>query len=271
MALAGGTDLFVKMKEQKVRAKYLVDLKALKELEGIQPDGDRGLRVGALTLLSAVIESPSIRKKFDILPQAALTIGGLQTRSRATLGGNLCQASPAADMLPPLLSLAAKVKVRGPEGERVLELADFFKGPGMTFLRPGEILTEILIPQLPPSASQVYLKHSVRKALDIAILGVAVVLTVDSRDGSVKDVKLALGSAAPTPMRAKAAEDILRGEKIDDLLIQKAARQASQEAEPMTDFRASAEYKREMIQVFVRRGIKIALEKKSGDGRGSIK
>ena len=258
--LAGGTDLLVRMKEKEIRPRYLIDLKAIPGLNFIRYVEGNGITIGALTCLSDLEESPLIQEKARILTRAAPTIGAIQTRNKATLGGNLCNASPAADMAPALLALEARVKLIGLEGERIIPLEDFFLGPGKTCLNPGEILAEIIIPGKMLGKTGVYLKHSTRRALDLAIVSTAVVMETGSDRAYIQDIKIALGAVAPTPLRLKSVEEMLKQELPEEPLLEQAAQKAATEVSPITDLRASAEYRREMVRVLLKRGIKSAWE-----------
>jgi len=258
--LAGGTDLLVRMKEKEIRPRYLIDLKAIPGLNFIRYVEGNGITIGALTCLSDLEESPLIQEKAKILTRAAPTIGAIQTRNKATLGGNLCNASPAADMAPALLALEARVKLIGLEGERIIPLEDFFLGPGETCLNPGEILAEIIIPGKMLGKTGVYLKHSTRRALDLAIVSTAVVMETGSDRAYIQDIKIALGAVAPTPLRLKSVEEMLKQELPEEPLLEQAAQKAATEVSPITDLRASAEYRREMVRVLLKRGIKSAWE-----------
>ena len=258
--LAGGTDLLVRMKEKEIRPRYLIDLKAIPGLNFIRYVEGSGITIGALTCLSDLEESPLIQEKAKILTRAAPTIGAIQTRNKATLGGNLCNASPAADMAPALLALEARVKLIGLEGERIIPLEDFFLGPGETCLNPGEILAEIIIPGKMLGKTGVYLKHSTRRALDLAIVSTAVVMETGSDRAYIQDIKIALGAVAPTPLRLKSVEEMLKQELPEEPLLEQAAQKAATEVSPITDLRASAEYRREMVRVLLKRGIKSAWE-----------
>ena len=258
--LAGGTDLLVRMKEKEIRPRYLIDLKAIPGLNFIRYVEGNGITIGALTCLSDLEESPLIQEKAKILTRAAPTIGAIQTRNKATLGGNLCNASPASDMAPALLALEARTKLIGLGGERIIPLEDFFLGPGKTCLNPGEILAEIIIPGKMLGKTGVYLKHSTRRALDLAIVSTAVVMETGSDRAYIQDIKIALGAVAPTPLRLKSVEEMLKQELPEEPLLEQAAQKAATEVSPITDLRASAEYRREMVRVLLKRGIKSAWE-----------
>ena len=186
--------------------------------------------------------------------QAVRELGSIQVRNRATIVGNVCRASPSADTLPPLIADGAMVSIHGGQGRRSLPLEDFFTGPGKTVLQPDELVTEIVVPAPAPRTGKVYIKHGRRKAMELATVGVAVTLT----EGS--DVRIVLGAVAPTPIRAKKAEALLRGRTIDGALIERAAQAAVEESRPISNVRASAEYRREMVRVLTRRALMQAMD-----------
>jgi len=255
--IAGGTDFIPKLKRRETGApEYVIDLKGIPGLDKIKQDAG-GLSLGALVTIGAVETSPQIQQKFAILAQAAQSMASPQVRNRGTIAGNICNAVPSADSAPPLLTLEAKLKLVSRKGTRTVGIEDFFTGPNQTALANEEILETIQLPAMPPNSTGVYLKLSPRRAMDLAIVGVAAVVT--AQDGVCKDIRLALGAVAPTPLRAKKAEAVLKGQKFDDKLIEKAAKTAAGEAKPIDDHRASAEYRRDMVEVLVRRAIKQAI------------
>jgi carbon-monoxide dehydrogenase medium subunit len=199
-----------------------------------------------------------VREEYGIIAQGAAALGSFQIRCRATVGGNICNASPAADMVPGLICLGAVVKIAGPGGERLLPLEDFFSGPGKTALGAEEILTEILVPPPQTPAGFHYTKHAVRKAMDLAVAGVAVALSSNPAKDRCATAKIALGAVGPVPMRAARAEDCLKGRKLDEEAVSRAALLASEDARPISDIRAAAEYRREMVQVITRRALRQA-------------
>ena len=255
--VSGGTDLLVPLKKGKVLPRYVINMQGIPDLNLISYDDSQGLRIGALATIDAVATSPIIRRNFSLLAQAAAALGTPQIRNRATIGGNLCNASPSAEMAPALLVLETRLKMRGADGERIVPLEEFFVGPGKTVLKSDEILTEIQVPDLPPQSAGVYLRQTVRKALDLAIVGVAVLITLQG--DTIQDARIALGAVAPVPMRARKAEAVLRSKRLNDALLDEAGLVASGEASPITDIRSSAEYRRKMIQVLVARAIKQAV------------
>jgi carbon-monoxide dehydrogenase medium subunit len=250
--LAGGTDLLVGMKEKGVSPDHIVDIKGIGGLDAIRYDSKKGLSIGALATMSDVVNSPQVRNHYSFLSSAAEEVGSVQVRNRATIGGNLCNAAPSAETAPPLLCLDAEVRIASIEGERTLSLEDFFRGPGMTALN-NEILVEILLP--PSARNGVYIKHGARRAMDIAVVGVAAAVTQSADNGPWEEVRIALGAVAPTPLRVEEAENILAGTKPDAKAITEAAEAARDAASPIFDVRASNEYRREMVYALVRRAL----------------
>jgi carbon-monoxide dehydrogenase medium subunit len=259
--IAGGTDLVPKLKRREVKApEYVIDLKGIPDLDKIRQDTG-GLTIGALVTIGVVESSPLIQQKFAILAQAAQSMASPQVRNRGTIAGNICNAVPSADSAPALLTLGARLKLISRKGERTINIEDFFTGPNRTALTDEEILLEIKIPDMPPKSKGVYLKLSPRRAMDLAIVGAAVVVVPE--DGICKDIRIALGAVAPTPLRTMKAETVLKGQKFNDNLIEKAAKTAAAEASPIDDHRASAEYRRDMVEVLVKRAIKQAIGSRS--------
>jgi CO/xanthine dehydrogenase FAD-binding subunit len=247
--LAGGTDLMVHLIQswRGKRPPAVVNVKRIPGLDAIQAT-DRALRVGALATLSALMEHPVIRGEYPVLPLAARYMGSPAIRNLATVGGNLCNGSPAADLPPVLLALDAEVGIAGGRGERRLPLAEFFRGPGQTALAPGELLVWIEVPRRQPPRDVRYERLDVRRAMDIAIAGAA--LSVGRGEARV-----ALCAVAPTPLRVAAAEAVLAEQGLTDAAVERAAALAMAAARPITDVRATAEYRRQMVGVLVRRGL----------------
>lgn len=254
--LAGGTDLVVQMKEGGMKfpyPSYLVSLRHLQELRSLSFNEGEGLRIGALTTVQELVESPLVRRRFDIIAQGAQVIGSLQVRNLATVGGNLCNAAPSADIAPPLIALGARARIVGPGGERVLPLEEFFLGPGRTVLGAGDILVELLVPPPPPRSGAVYQRHTPRRQMDIAVVGVGVVVALEPDRDVVRQARIVLGAVAPTPMRAVQAEAALVGQAPEGSTIDRAAQLASQEAQPIDDVRGSAAFRRELVRVMTAR------------------
>jgi carbon-monoxide dehydrogenase medium subunit len=273
--IAGGTDVIVMMKQKTMSPDVLISLRAIPGLDQIQYDGT--LRIGAMVTHRALEKSDLIRKEFSALADAVDALGSIQIRNVATIGGNICTAAPSADTATPLLVLGAQVKIKSLKEEKTVSIEEFFMGPGETILKKGEIVTELVIPKPLPNTGSAYWKHQRRLALDLPILGVSALLTLDKGTVSCsdmlcttspissilhtmeqdeltcKDVKIALGVAAPVPIRATKAENLLRGKKISDELLEEVAETAAKEAQPRDTIRGEAWYRRDMIKVLVKR------------------
>ena len=260
--VSGGTDFLMQLKRGEAAPECLICLGEIRELDFIKYDEINGLRIGALTTIVNVANSSLIQSKFSILAQAAGMLGTPAIRNQATLGGNLCNAAPSADTAPPLLVLGAMAKTVGVEGEKVVSLEDFFVGPGQTILGQNRLLTEIQIPNMLPHSGGAYLKQKRRQGADLAVVGVAALVVMEGE--VLKDVKIALGAVAPTPIRAKKAEQILRGKKLDQRLLEKSGQAASGEASPIDDIRGSADYRRELVAVLTKRALTQALQQAEG-------
>jgi CO/xanthine dehydrogenase FAD-binding subunit len=255
--LAGGTDLLVKMKQRRIIPRYIVNLKTISGMDYITYNDNDGLRVGALTTIQSLKNSITINRHCRIFAQAAGVESSVQIRNVATLGGNISNASPAADAPLALIALGASLGLAPPGGHREISLEDFYVGPGKTVLQPGEIVREIHVPPLSPRTGGAYLKHAVRRT-DIAIVSVAVVLTL--ADDLCHGVKIALGSVAPTAFRAQKAERLLSGQKITEELADAAAQAAVNESSPIDDIRGYAEYRTKMVLAVTKHAIMQALQ-----------
>jgi CO/xanthine dehydrogenase FAD-binding subunit len=251
--LAGGTDLLVGLKTNSVRPQCIIDLKGIPNINSIEYND--GFKFGTLVTVRDIETSPLLREKIPALCEAAATLGSIQIRNRATIGGNLCNASPAADMAAILLAMNGEVKIVSPAGEKKLTLDQFFAGPGITALAIDEVLSEIIIPKEIQNYKGVYLKHGPRRAMDIGIVNIAVLLNADFKSRRCNRIAIALGAVAPTPIRAKKAEALLEGRPLKTELIREAAETASSEAKPISDFRASAGYRLELVKSLVVKGI----------------
>ena len=251
--MAGGTDLLVQIKEGKIRPQCVIDVKGIHEIEGLAISGDE-FSIGALTCIRTLETSPSALEKVPLLAQAAAKLGSVQVRHRATIGGNLCNASPSAETAPALLALDAQAEICGKTGTRLVELGKFFLGPGATVLGDGEMLTRLKIPLTRNRQGSVYYKLSTRKAMDLAFVGVAVLLELDG-DDRISKARIALGAVAPTPIRVPSAEKLLDGRVLSLEAARESAELASQSCKPISDHRASAEYRREMVRELCKQGL----------------
>lgn len=263
--IAGGTDLLIKMKDKSLTPQYLIGLTGVTDLNYIEYKGTEGLRIGALATINSIVHSPAVKERFGYLSDAAARMATPQVRNMGTVGGNLCSAAPSADLAPPLIALGAKLKLQSIKGNRIVALEDFFVGPGQTVLEADEILCEIQVPNQPPSTGGAYWKLSQRSAVDIAAVGVAASVTLGER-GVCHDVKIVLGAVAPTPMRAKRAEEAIKGKRPEDGPISEAVRLAKEEACPISDVRSCSDYRTEMVGVLTRRALRQALERAKPGG-----
>ncbi len=252
LAYAGGTDVIPLIKSRALSApEILVDLKGLPDMDAISYDEKDGLKIGALASIWDVAHSPVVKDHYPILAQAAHSIASVHIQNRGTIVGNICNAVPSADSAPALLCLGARIVCTGGTGDRETDLKDFFTGPRKTALGSDQLVTEIRVP--PPVGKGVYIKLSPRSRMDLAVVGVAALVEADG--GNFKDARIGLGAVAPTPLRALKAESVLVGNSINAKAIQEAARLAAQEASPIDDHRASAEYRRLMVEVLVKRAL----------------
>ncbi len=249
---AGGTDLVVKLEHKRLKVSQVLDLTNIPELNFIEDAGDE-VHIGALTSIYDIQISPLIKKEFPLLAQAALVLGSWQVRTLATLGGNIVTAAPSAETACPILVLGGSVVIAGKNGERKVAAEQFFKGPGQTDLQSGEIVKEIQLPKLQAGYQTIYLKERLRRSMDIALANVACVIKLEG--DKVEDVHIGLGAVAPVPMRAVKTEEVLKGQVMSNELIHHAAMAAMNECTPITDIRATAEYRRHLIHVMIERAL----------------
>lgn len=256
--LAGGTDLLVSLKYESIQPQCIIDIKAIPRINTFEYSA--GWRFGALTTIRDIEVSDRLRKSMPFLGQAATALGSIQIRNRATLGGNLCNASPCANFGAMFLALDAMLRVVSRDGERQIPLQEFFIGPNQTALQKGEVLTEIVLPEEADRAAGIFLKHSAGKSNDLGLVTTAITLHREPGTDFCKKIAIALGAVAPTPMRAKQAETILINNRLTPDLIARAAKSASDEAAPISDFRASADYRRALVRTMVSKGIDTLLK-----------
>jgi len=252
--LAGGTDLVVKLKKGLVRFTDLVSIAKIDELKKIERQED-GWHFGAMAPLSSLEFHAQIKEELPVLSYAASEIGSSTLRNLATIGGNVCNAAPSADMIPALIALDAKAIISNGSSVREKLLAEFFVGKGQVDVKRGEILTKIIVPHPAADVSVTYLFQTHRRAMDVATVGVAGALKVDS-DGICKDAWIVLGAVSPVIQRSKPAEELLIGRKVDDLPLAEICEAAKNSVKPITDVRATKEYRSEMIAVLTERVIK---------------
>jgi aerobic carbon-monoxide dehydrogenase medium subunit len=270
--LAGGTDVLGRIKKGQETPEILINMTEIRELDYIMFVVETGLRIGALTSLSAIEKSATIIKFFPVLAQAAGMMATPTIRSRATIGGNLGNAAPSADIVPALLVLNASLLLSGLDEEKLIPLDQFITGPGSTVLQPGQIITEIRVPLMAPHSGAVYLKHKRREGADLAVAGVAAMVTVKTngqkeqepssgnRGNHIQDIRIALAAVAPTPVRARKTEDWLLGKVVSEDLFEEAGQIAAGETHPISDVRGSAEYRKKLAAVLTTRAVRQALK-----------
>ena len=254
--LAGGTDLIVQMSKGRAAPSHLIDLGQLAELRRIEERADAFV-LGALVTHKAIETFAPFTGALGALAEAARVVGGHQIRNRGTIGGNIANASPAADVLVPLIALDAEVTLVGSAGTRTLLLHDFLLGPGRTARNADELLTSVRFAKLPTASATSFLKAGRRRAMEISVVCVAARLTLDS--GKCSDVAIALGAVGARTLRARAAEQALRGRQPRPELFREAGRIAAEDCAPITDVRASAEYRRHLVGVLVERALQRSL------------
>ncbi len=259
--LSGGTDLIIQLRAGTRRPEYVVDVKSIPELSRISFSMQHGLHLGAAVSCIEIHENADMRRYYPGLTEAAHLIGSLQIQSRASVGGNLCNGSPAGDSTPALIALGAKARLVGPKGERVVPVETFITGPARTVMQPGELLIELLIDAPAPHSSDAYLRFIPRNEMDIAVVGVGGSITLDLDDDRVVDARIALGAVGPTPIFAAEASKSLIGKKFDEAALDNAARLATSVATPIDDMRGTAEYRRHIVGVLTRRVLTIAAER----------
>lgn len=258
--LAGGTDLLVNMKKKLLAPDHLVSLDRIQSLA--QLDSSNGsLRIGSCVKAVEIAESDAVKSDFPALHEGASKLGSPLIRNLATVGGNLVTARPAADFPPPLMAYDATLILKSNQGERRVPLSEYIKGPGQTVLSPDEILEAIVIEKPSPSTGSAYIKLGVREALEISLVNVAALLTLDASNGSITAARVVMGSVAPAPLLSPSAEKALLGERPSDALFVKAGEAAASDSRPIDDFRASAEYKRAMVRELTRRALNMALDR----------
>jgi carbon-monoxide dehydrogenase medium subunit len=256
--IAGGTALVIMMKQRLVRPSCLVSLRSVRGLNAIELKNG-GISIGGLATHREVEGSSLIRRRLPMLAETYHHVATLRIRNMATVGGGLAHADPNQDPPPSLIALGATVKATSAKGSRTIPLDEFFKDYYETVLGPDEIITEVMVPKLAPNTGAAYIKFLPRTADDYATVSAAAVLTLDKANKTIADVRIALGSVGVTPIRATAAEDLLRGQPLKTDAFAAAGEKAKEAVDPVSDFRGSAAYKKDMAAVFVRRALEKAL------------
>jgi CO/xanthine dehydrogenase FAD-binding subunit len=259
--LAGGTDLIVQAREYRRDIDVMVDVKRIPELMELTFDPKAGLRIGAATPCYRVYENAAIAKAYPGLIDAASLVGGIQIQSRASLGGNLCNASPAADSIPILIALQTTCVIAGPKGTREVAAEDFCVAPGRNCLQRGEMLVTLKIPAPKPRSGAAYLRFIPRNEMDIAVVGAGVAVELDAAKSKCVAARVALAAVAPKPLFVPAAGAALVGSALAEADLDKAAKAAQAAATPISDMRGDAEYRKHLVGVLVKRALTIALER----------
>ncbi len=257
--LCGGTDLIIQLRAGVRRPEHVVDVKKIPELRQVSFDPKKGLRLGAAVAAIEIHENADLRRYFPGLSEAAHLIGSNQIQGRASVGGNLCNGSPAADTIPALIALGAQCRVAGPKGERLVAAENFCTAPGRTVLQPGEILVEFQIPAPAAHSADAYLRFIPRNEMDIAVVGVGASVTLDLDEDRCTEARIALAAVGPTPIFASKAGAALKGKKLDAATIERAAKLAVEQSSPIDDMRGTAEFRRHLVGVLTRRTLALAI------------
>ena len=257
--IAGGTDLVIQMRRKVCAPTHLIDIQPIDELKQVRV-GDREIEIGATVTHKEIERLFSSHSQLAGLVESVRIVGGHQIRNSGTIGGNICNASPAADLLPILLTLEAEIELQGPNGRRREKLANFLTGPGRTTRRPDEILTRIVFARLPPSAASAFLRAGRRRAMEISLVSAAVLLVVDE-SRTCRVARIAIGAAAPTAFRAREAEACLTGGSLTAEALHAASEAAAAAARPLSDVRASETYRRRLVRVITRRALEASVKR----------
>ncbi len=261
--MAGGTDLMVNMKKKILAPEHIVSLAKINAMHGIEEKNGRIL-IGARYTVTELTVDPLVAEKLGALRSGAIALGSPLVRNRATIGGNIGSARPAADLPPSLIAYKATVMLESTQGQREIPLNNFFKGPGFTDLQPQEVLTHISVPIPKGGEGAAYINMGVRKTCDCNVVTVASFIALDPGDGRIKEARIVMGSVGPTPLRAISAETMLVGQKPDENLFRKAGEAARQDCTPIDDFRGQASYRKAMVGVLTKRTLDIAYQRAAG-------
>ncbi len=262
--LAGGTDVLVQLRSGRREADVLVDTKKITELNGIRLD-DNGLQLGAAVACTKIYDDQAVVAAYPGLIDAASLIGSIQIQGRASIGGNLCNAAPSGDGIPPVITLGGEAHITGPNGWRTVPTEDFCTGPGRNALEPGELLVAIQIPAPAANSGTAYLRFIPRNEMDIAVAGVSSTVVLDASGQNIQSARIALASVGPTPILATAAGDSLAGKAVSDDAIAEAGRLASEAATPITDMRGTIRQRHHLVDVLTRRTLNIAIRRARGE------
>lgn len=262
--LAGGTDLIIQAREGRRDVAVMVDVKGIAEATALSLGGDGSLRVGAATSCSTIYHNAAVAKAFPALIDSASLIGGIQIQSRASLGGNLCNSGPAGDSIPTLIALGATCHIAGPGGERTVAVEDFCTGPGRNVLQNGEMLVALSFPAPAAHSGAAFERFIPRNEMDIAVVNACANVTLSADGQTFTAARIAIGAVAPTPLYVPAAGAALAGQPVSDATIAKACEAAQAAATPITDMRGSADQRKHLVGVLVRRTINKAVQRARG-------
>jgi xanthine dehydrogenase FAD-binding subunit len=265
--LSGGTDLLVALRERRLTTELVIDVKAIAELMALAFDAEKGLHIGASTPCWRIYGDQNVVAYYPGLVDGVRQIGGVQIHGRASVGGNLCNASPAADAIPALIVHAAQAEIAGPGGRRTLAVESFCTGPGRTVLQPDELLVALHLPPPPADSGAAYVRFTPRNEMDISVAGAAAWVQLDAGGSRFLGGRVALAAVAPTPLVVSEVGSILAGQPVDESTIAEVAVAAQQAARPITDMRGTAEYRRQLVGVLVRRAVEIACERARQEAR----
>jgi len=252
--LAGGTDLLPLMKQRIVKPKYVINIKSLKNLDFIKDD--KGIQIGALTTSRTIEKSDILREKCPILPDTASGMAYIQVRNRGTIGGNICNASPAADFAPVLMVLDAEVRIASIKEENFVSINDFFLGPGRTILNRNEMVIGLNIPNYDDGIEMSFKKVPSRTNKGLAVASAAVISSIDEHTGVVREARIAVGSMGPTPIRCLNTEKLLIGKKINHEIINTVSERIVEETNPISDIRGTKEYRTHLIKVITQQALR---------------
>ena len=258
--IAGGQSLNTAMKHRLIAPDYLIDIKGLSDLDYIKFDEKKGLKIGALATHRSLEKSQIVREKYNVLCEMEENVASVETRNWGTVVGDLCNADPAADPAPPLIALDAKIKIASKGEERIVPAEEFAVDFFETTVQPGEMVTEIQIPVMPPNSGAYFTKYS-QMLGDYALASVAVLITLDKKKEVCTGARIGLAGVASAPVRAKKAEDVLKGKKITEALLAEAAEAVKTEINPISGIEGSEDYKRELAGTLLKRVGKVALER----------
>ena len=259
--LAGGTDIIVQVRENRRAVDVMVDVKAIPEMTRIELSADGSLSIGAAASCARIYQDSGVAKRFPALIDSASLIGGIQVQSRASLGGNLCNSSPAADSIPTLIVLGAVAEIRGPGGARSVPEEDFCTAPGRNVLQDGELLVALRFPAPAAHSGAAFERFIPRNEMDIAVVNAAASVTLSADGASFRAARVAVGAVAPTPLLVQAAADALVGKPVTDETIAAAAAAVRAAVTPITDMRGSADQRRHLASILTARVIRSAIER----------